>query len=110
MSKKRKHFTTKNNHNAKPPVTRLAVIEGECNGKFKIVTDFCSQSDTIAFDKIFREWFDHPDTRRWCIESFIMYFKMKHPHRMCVTYSQYEEITKGRVIHATKEEWEAENN
>ena len=94
----------------KPPVTRLAVIEGECNGRFKIVTDLCSQDEQGKFDKIYREWFDHPNTKRWCIESFIIYFKEKYPNRMCLLYDDYKKITKGKVIHATKEEWELENN
>lgn len=107
--KKRKHTTTKNTV-AKPPVTRLAIIEGECNGKFKIVTDFCSQDETEKFDKIFREWFDHPNTVRWCIESFIAYFKEKHPNRMLVLYDDFKNITKDKFIPATKQEWESENN
>lgn len=76
--KRKKNKTTKNTF-PKPPITRLAIIEGDCNGPFKIVTDFCSQQDTGAFDKIFRQWFDHPDTFMWCIESFIIFFKEKHP-------------------------------
>ena len=109
MKKKRKHKTTKNTV-AKPPVTRLAVIEGDCNGKFKIVTDFCSQDDQQKFDKVFHEWFDHPDTRMWCIESFIAYCKEKYPNRICLLYEDYEQITKGKRIPATEEEWESENN
>lgn len=109
MSKKKKHKTTKNTI-AKPPVTRLAVIEGDCNGKFKIVTDFCNQNELDKFDKIYLEWFNHPNTKMWCIESFIMYFKAKYPNRMCVTYDDYKTITKGKVTPATKQEWETENN
>lgn len=109
MKKKRKHITTKNTV-AKPPVTRLAVIEGECNGKFKIVTDFCTQNEMQKFDEIYREWFDHPDTVRWCIESFMVYFKLKYPNRICLLYEDYEKFTKGKAIPATKEEWESENN
>lgn len=109
MKKRKRHTTTKNTF-PKPPVTRLAIIEGECNGKFKIVTDFCSQEESDKFYKIYLEWFDSPNTKRWCIESFIMYFKEKYPNRMCVLYDDYKRITKGKVIHATKKEWESENN
>lgn len=109
MKKKRKHTTTKNTV-AKPPVTRLAIIEGDCNGKFKIVTDFCSQDEQYRFDKIYLEWFDSPNTFMWCIESFIVYFKTKYPDRMCVLYDDFKKITKGKSIPATKEEWESENN
>jgi len=109
MKKKRKHKTTRNII-AKPPVTRLAVIEGDCNGKFKIVTDFCTQDDLQKFDEVYREWFDHPNTRMWCIESFIAYCNEKYPKRICLSYNDYIHITKGKSVPATKEEWEAENN
>lgn len=109
MKKKRKHTTTKNTV-TKPPVTRLAIIEGECNGKFKVVTDLCSQDETEKFEKIFLEWFNHPDTKWWYIEGFIIYFKLRFPNRMCVLYDDYKDITKDKVIPATKEEWESENN
>lgn len=109
MAKERKHKTTKNTV-AKPPVTRLAVIEGDCNGKFKIVTDFTTPKEMAEFDKIYLEWFHHPDTKIWRIESFILFFKAKYPNRLCLLHSDYENITKGKVIAATKEEWESENN
>lgn len=109
MSKKRKHTTTKNTV-TKPPVIRHCIIEGECNGHFKIVTDFTTPEELIKFDKIYHEWFDHPLTKMWCIESFIVFFKMRYPNRICVLYEDYEAITKGHVTHATKEEYEAENN
>jgi len=107
--KKRKHTTTKNTR-PKPPVTRLCVIEGDCNGYFKIVTDFTNQKDKEEFDKLYKEWFDHPDTKMWCIESFIIYLKGKHPNRVCLLHDDYIKITKGKVIPATREEWESENN
>ncbi|WP_315823027.1 hypothetical protein [Paraflavitalea speifideaquila] len=106
MSKKRKHTTTKNTM-AKPPVTKLMILSVECNGRFDLVTDFPTEE---AFDKIFREWYDHPDTKMWCAESLIMYIKAKQPKRICLLREDYDKITKGKVIPATKEEWEAENN
>ena len=104
--KKRKHTTTKNTR-PKPPVTRLAVIEGDCNGPFKIVTDMTHGSE---FKDLYVMWFNSPDTKIWSIESFITWFKERHPDRICVLHSDYETITKGKVVPATKEEWEAENN
>lgn len=106
MSKKRKHTTTKNTIQ-KPPVTKLMVIGVECNGYFELVTNFSNQKE---FDKIFREWFDHPKTIMWCAESLIAYIKMKQPNRICLLQEDYEAITKGKFIPATKEEYEAENN
>jgi hypothetical protein len=106
---KRKHKTTKNTI-TKPPVTRHSIIEGDCNGHFKIVTDFTTPKELEEFDRLYREWFDDPKTFRWCIESFIGWFKNKFPNRVCLLYEDYKAITKGNVIPATKEEWESENN
>lgn len=106
MSKKRKHQTTKNTVK-NPPVTRLRVIGVECNGRFDLVTDFYTQKE---FDDLFHEWFDHPETRMWCAESLIAYIKAKQPNRICLLQEDYDALTKGQVVPATKEEWEAENN
>lgn len=91
----------------KPPVTRLMVIKGECNGDFELVTDFSTLDE---FDRIYREWFDHPETKMWCVESLIIYIKSKQPERICLLKEDYDNISKGKVIPATKQEWEAENN
>jgi len=109
MSKKRKRLTTKNTI-PKPPVVRLCVIEGDCNGPFKIVTDFTTQKDRDLFDKLYLEWFHSPATKIWRIEAFIFWLAERHPKRVCLLWSDYERITKGKVVPATKEEWEAENN
>ncbi|WP_018629212.1 hypothetical protein [Niabella aurantiaca] len=108
MSKKRKrsHTTTKNTV-AKPPVTRLAEYTMDVNGVFTLVTDI---TDPKVFDRLYREWFDHPATFMWCGESLAGYIKYKMPNNFCVMKEEYEAITKGKVIHATREEWEAENN
>lgn len=105
MSKKRKHRTTKNTV-AKPPVTRLAEYTLDVNGVFTLVTDI----DEKTFDKLHREWFDHPSTFRWCGESLAAYIKAKLPNSICVFKEDYDKIVKGKFTPATKEEWEAENN
>lgn len=108
MSKKRKkHFTTKNTI-AKPPVTRLAEYTLDINGAFTLVTDF---TDEREFDKVYREWFDHPSTFMWCGASLAAYIKVKFPNRICLLKEDYEAAIKGQgVIPATQEEWESENN
>lgn len=107
MSKKRKHKTSKNTF-PKPPVTRLMVIGVECNGRFNLVTDFHSQNE---FDKIFMEWFDHPNTFMWNADSLIAYIKVKQPNRICLLEEDYKKIIKGQgVIPATHEEWLREQN
>ena len=99
----------KTNKTTIPPVTRLCVITGDCNGPWKIVTDFASEKEQTVFHNIYLQWFHHPETRIWHITDFIRYFKNRFPNRMCVLHEDYLEITKGKVIHATKEEWDAEN-
>lgn len=90
-----------------PPVTRIRIIAVECNGYFELATDFNTQEE---FDKIFFEWFDNPNTKMWCASSLIAYIKNKQPQRICLLREDYENITKGKVIPATKEEYDAENN
>lgn len=109
--KKKKHTTTKN---TVPKVTgfskilRLQVISGECNGAFTLVTDFPPGKE---FDEIYHEWFDHPDTHIWCVESLIVYIKMKQPNRICLTQEHYDKIIEGKgVIPSTREEWLQEQN
>jgi hypothetical protein len=106
-NRKKKHRTTKNTL-PKNPVTRLRVIGVECNGRFNLVTDFHTQKE---FNDLFDEWFNHPETRRWCAESLIEYIKKKQPKRICLLEEDYNEIIKGEdVIPATKEEWLSEQN
>jgi hypothetical protein len=105
MGKKRKHTTTKNTV-AKPPVRKLAEITIDINGEFTIVTEL----PVSVFDMLYKEWWDHPATFMWCGESLIAYIKEKHPNSICLFKEDFEKITKGKLIHATKQEYEAENN
>ena len=105
--KKKKHLTTKNT-NPKPPVTRLAEYTLDVNGVFTIVTDL---TDEKAFDKVYREWFDHPSTIMWCGEALVHYINSKFPDKICMLKEDYQNLVKKhKVTPATKEEWEAENN
>lgn len=107
MSKKRKHITTKNTM-PKPPISKLRVIRVEMsNGAFDLVTDFKTQED---FDKIFMQWYDSPETKIWNAYSLIDFIKTKEHNRICVLEEDFNKITKGKMIPATKEEYEAENN
>jgi len=106
-SRKRKNHRTTKNTIVKPPVTRLAEYTLDVNGEFTLVTDI---TDTNTFDKLYKQWFDAPETYMWCGESLCAYIKEKRPNNICLLKQDYEIITKGKVIHATKEEWEAENN
>lgn len=92
----------------KPPVTRLAEYTLDVNGIFTLVTDI---TDEKVFDETYREWFDHPQTFRWCGESLAAYITNKFPNNFCVLKEDYLKAIKGiDVIPATKEEWESENN
>ena len=106
MAKKRKHTTTKNTR-PKPPISKLLEFSSDCNGPFTIVTDITKPGE---FEKLYLEWYDHPATYMWCAESFIAYVKNKIPKCICVLKEDFEAITKGQFIPATKEEYEAENN
>ena len=107
MNKKRHHLTTKNTV-AKTPITRLAEYTLDVNGTFTIVTNI---TDSNIFDKVYREWFDHPLTNMWCGESLVAYIKEKFPDKICLLKDDYAKIIEGKgVVSATKEEWEAENN
>lgn len=105
MSKRKKHLTTKNTM-PKPPATRIRVIGVECNGVFELYTDFHTQEE---FDKIFKEWFDNPETFMWCESSLVEYIRRKQPNRLCLTKNEYDKV-KNKIIPATQEEWESENN
>lgn len=104
--KKRVHKTSKNTV-AKPPITRLAEYTMEVNGVFTIVTDLM---DSKVFDKVYRQWFDDPKTFMWCGSSLVEYIKDKFPNSICLLKEDYDRITKGKVINATKEDWLSENN
>ncbi len=93
---------------AKPPVTRLAEYTMDVNGIFTLVTDI---TDEKVFDKLYRTWFDAPETFRWCGESLSLYINAKCPNNFCYLKEDYLKIINGKgVIPATKEEWESENN
>lgn len=108
MNKRKKSHRTTKNTMPKPPVTRLAEYTLNVNGVFTLVTDII---DEKVLDKVYREWFDHPSTFRWCGESLAAYIKEKFPNKICLLKEDYLKAIKGKgVISATKEEYEAENN
>ena len=106
MSNKRKHNTTKNTM-SKPPVKRLAEYTLNVNGPVTLVTDI---TDEKTFDKLYKQWFDDPSTTAWCGKGLAVYIKKKRPNNFCLLKEDYIEIFKDRIIPATKEEWESENN
>jgi len=106
MSKKRINKTTKNTM-LKQPVIRTAEYILDVNGAFTLVTDI---TDETTFDKLYRKWFDDPETVSWCGESLALYINEKRPNNFCLLKEDYLEIFKDKVIPATKGELEAENN
>lgn len=109
MSNKRKksHKTTKNTVK-KNLVTRLMVIGLKLETWSKeFVTDFLLEDD---FHKLFYRWYGDPNITDWSPESLISYIKNIHPNRICVLKEEYDIITKGKVIPATREEWLKEQN
>lgn len=104
-------MTTKNTVAGRPPMRRLTVTSGDCNGPFKIVTDFSSEKDQQLLYDTYKEWFDHPSTSVWHVDMFIIYLKDKFPNRICVKHEEYQQMIKdGEVIPGSREQWLAEQN
>lgn len=107
MSRKRNYKTTKNTM-PKPPVSRFRIIRVEMsNSSFNLATDFKTQEE---FNKVLMEWYDSPKTKIWDKYSLMSFIKAKDPNRICVLEEDFNRLTKGKIIPATKEEWERENN
>jgi len=92
--------------NTLPPVTRLIVAKCELlNGdSFEVVTDLELSQWVSLSNKWLRK------TKKITVESIIEYVCSRKPFCICVSKEDYDKITKGKVIEATKEEWERENN
>lgn len=90
----------------KNPVVKLNVFGMEYEGgiKFEIVHDL----NPDLFGRLHDEWYSMP--LPFGEESLILFVKLCRPDCICVTKADYEKVTKGKAVKATKEEWEAENN
>lgn len=108
MSKRKKSHRTTKNTVQKSPVLRFRVIRVEMsNGSFNLVTNYKTQEE---FNKILMEWYDSPLTKVWNKYTLIDYIKEKEPNRICLLEEDFNRVTKDKMIPATKEEYEAENN
>ncbi len=89
----------------KNPVTRLVVVTIELtNGtSFQIVHNLSEAKGDALIAKWMRK------TKRPTALNLIHYIRDR-ADCICVTKEQYDEVTAGKVVHATKEEYEAENN
>ena len=89
----------------KNPITRLVVVTIQLtNGtEFSIVHNL----PEAMGDALIAKW--KRKTRRPTAMSLVQFIK-ERKLCICVTKEQYDEVTKGKVVHATKEEYEAENN
>jgi len=95
----------------KPRVSKFNKTKVELsNGvSFVIVHNFESMNGVInSFDAAFNSWLARTD--EYTAESFIRYVKSKEPERLFLTIEDYEKLTVGKVEHATKEDYQAENN
>ncbi len=91
-------------------VTRLNKIECRLtNGvTFTIVNDFDMDATPNLFDAAYQSWIARTD--KFTANSFVKYVKAKEPNRIFLKLEDFEKITKGKMVAATKEEWEQENN
>lgn len=90
----------------KNPITKLSVFGQEFEGgiKFKIVHNL-PENDFVS---LFKVWYS--SDLEFSQESLIAFVKKHRLGKMCISKADYDKITKGKVVHATKEEYEAENN
>ena len=90
---------------AQNPITRLCISTVSLNTglSFKIVHDL----DGDVWESQMHRWMRK--SKLHTPGSLIDWIKARKPHCICVTKAQYDEITAGNCIAATKEEWEAEN-
>jgi F0F1-type ATP synthase gamma subunit len=101
----RNYFMNKKQNNKR--TTRIMVVGVKINGYFELATDFNTREE---FEQVFVEWVYNTETIMQCAESLIFYIKEKCPNRICLLKEDFDEITKGKRIPATKEKWESENN
>jgi hypothetical protein len=87
------------------PVTRLTVAHVELsNGtKFSLVHDL----DQAIWARLLDRWKRKASTLTQA--SLIFWVKDRRPHCICVSKKDFDEITAGKSVPATKEEYEAEN-
>ena len=96
----------KEDFNPLPPVTRLILCRLNLpDGTFfEVITDL----DISQWDSLSNKWLRK--AKRLTQESIIVYVKERKPFCICVSKEDYDSITAGKVIPATKEDWEKENN
>ena len=77
---------------------------------FTIVHNFKKMKGSVnSFDAAFQNWLIRTDN--YTANSFVDYVLSKSEEgRIFVTLEDYEAITKGKIRHATKVEFNAENN
>lgn len=87
------------------PVTRLTVAHIELtNGlKFSIVHDL----EEGAWGSLFERW--QRKAKKHTAYSLIVWIKERKPHCICVTKADFDSITAGKSVPATKAEYDAEN-
>lgn len=93
-----------------PPVTRLTVASVELsNGvKFQLVHDLKESGGNKSFEGSYKQWIKK--TRDFTANSFIRFVKNRQPDSIFLLKEDFDRITEGKTIPATKEEYDAENN
>lgn len=88
------------------PITKLAVfkVQFDSGMKFEIFHNLTEKEIGDLFDW----WVGLPIP--FSEDKFIFFVKYQHPGCICVSKADYDKITKGKAIPATKEEYEVENN
>ena len=88
------------------PITRLvlATVKPTAANAFQLVHDL----DDATWVSLYNRWLRK--AKRLDSYSLRCWIKDRKPTCICVTKAEYEQITAGKAVAATKEEYEAENN
>lgn len=87
------------------PVTRLSVATVSLNTvlSFILVHDLPEQTWAGLFNRWMKKAKLHTPG------SLISWIKIRKPHCICVAKAQFDKLTAGKSVPATRQEWEAEN-
>lgn len=90
--------------NTLSPVVRLnkATFTPTIGAPFTILCDLSPQT----FNARCAKW--QRTTKRHTAQSLIAFIKARHEHCICVTQAQYDAVTRGNIVHATKAEYDAQ--
>jgi len=76
--------------------------------KIRIIHNLEFEGTPKSFKTYFEKWFHSPFTTQWTERSLISYVKRKNPNCIFLSEADYNRITEGKKVSATKEEYDAQ--